>query len=205
MVFHPVVQGTTRVAALLAGEVDLAYPLPLQDLERVRRAPGLEVLVAPEVRTVFFGMDQARDELRQSDVKGANPLRDRRVRLAIYQAIDAEAIRVKIMRGAATPTASLVGPGITGFPADLQRYPYDPVAARALLAEAGYPNGFALGLDCPNDRYVNDAAICQAVAAMLAVAFVPLYQQHMAWGLRDTLEVMQRPDDQLVWRFVRRH
>jgi peptide/nickel transport system substrate-binding protein len=168
VVFRPVALDATRVAALLAGEVDLAYPLPLQDLDRVRATPGLRVLVAPEVRTVFLGMDQARGELLYSDVRGANPLRDRRVRLALYEAIDVAAIQAKIMRGAVTPVASLVAPGVEGFPDGLERYPYDPATARALLAEAGYPEGFALGLDCPNDRYVNDDAICQAVAAMLA-------------------------------------
>jgi peptide/nickel transport system substrate-binding protein len=102
-------------------------------------------------------------------VKGKNPFKDVRVRRAFYQAIDIEAIRTRIMRGAATPTGLMVAPGINGFdPALNKRLPHDPAAARKLLAEAGYANGFEVGMNCPNDRYVNDAEICQAVAGMLA-------------------------------------
>jgi len=114
-------------------------------------------------------MDQKRDELLYSTVKGKNPFKDRRVRQAFYQAIDIDAIRSRIMRGAATPTALMEAPGINGFPADLnKRLPYDPNAAKKLLTEAGYPDGFGVTLNCPNDRYVNDSEICQAVAVMLA-------------------------------------
>jgi peptide/nickel transport system substrate-binding protein len=114
-------------------------------------------------------MDQKRDELLYSSVKGKNPFKDRRVRQAFYQAIDIEAIRSRIMRGAATPTALLIGPGIKGFQADQnKRLAHDPEAARKLLADAGYTAGFEVKLNCPNDRYVNDGEICQAIAGMLA-------------------------------------
>jgi len=104
-----------------------------------------------------------------SSVKGKNPFKDKRVRQAFFQAIDEEAIKARVMRGAATPTALMVAPGVRGFQADMnKRIPYDPEASKKLLAEAGYPNGFEVGMNCPNDRYVNDAAICQAVAANLA-------------------------------------
>ncbi len=123
----------------------------------------------PELRTIFLGMDQKRDELLFSNVKGTNPFKDKRVRQAIYQAIDIEAIKTRVMRGASAPTALMVAPGIKGFVPELNtRLPYDPDAAKALLATAGYPNGFEVGMNCPNDRYVNDAEICQAIAAMLA-------------------------------------
>jgi len=168
-IFTPVGADATRVAAFLSGELDMAYPIPLQDIHRVNGAPGLKVLTGPELRTIFLGMDQMRDELLESSVKGANPFRDRRVRLAFYQAIDEAAIARKIMRGAATPTALMVAPGVNGFDASLnQRFPHDTDRARELLAEAGYGDGFEVGMDCPNDRYVNDEAICQAVAAQLA-------------------------------------
>jgi peptide/nickel transport system substrate-binding protein len=102
-------------------------------------------------------------------VKGKNPFKDKRVRQAFYQAIDIETIKSRVMRGAATPTALMVAPAVRGFQADMnKRVPYDVDAAKKLLADAGYPNGFEVGMNCPNDRYVNDAAICQAVAANLA-------------------------------------
>jgi peptide/nickel transport system substrate-binding protein len=113
-------------------------------------------------------MDQGRAELRSSEVRGRNPFQDQRVRRALYQAIDIEVIRREIMRGLARPAAILVPPGMTGYTEELnQRLPYDPEAARRLIIEAGYPDGFGLTLDCPNNRYINDEAICRAVAAQL--------------------------------------
>ena len=169
VVFTPIANDATRVAALLSGEIDLMEPVPLQDIERLKANPALKVLQGPELRTIFLGMDQQRDELLYSDVKRRNPFKDRRVRQAFYQAIDIGAVRARVMRGAATPAALMLGPGVNGYPADLdRRLPYDPAAAKRLLAEAGYPSGFEVGMNCPNDRYVNDAKICQAVAANLA-------------------------------------
>ncbi|MFM9914442.1 MAG: ABC transporter substrate-binding protein [Rhizobacter sp.] len=169
VVFTPIANDATRVAALLSGELDVMEPVPLQDVERLKAAPGLKVLQGPELRTIFLGMDQRRDELLYSDVKGKNPFKDHRVRQAFYQAIDIEAIRRRVMRGAATPAALMAGPGVRGYPSDLdRRLPHDVGAAKRLMAEAGYATGFELGMNCPNDRYVNDAEICQAVAANLA-------------------------------------
>ena len=169
VVFTPIGNDATRVAALLSGEVDLMEPVPLQDVERVKSTAGYTVLQGPELRTIFLGMDQKRDELQSSSVKGKNPFKDVRVRRAFYQAIDIETIKSRVMRGAATPTALMVAPAVRGFQADMdKRTAYDVEAAKKLLAEAGYPNGFEVGMNCPNDRYVNDAAICQAVAANLA-------------------------------------
>jgi peptide/nickel transport system substrate-binding protein len=146
----------------------MMYPVPLQDVDRIRSG-GRLVLEGPELRTIFHGLDVERDELLESNVKGKNPLKDLRVRKAMYQAIDIEAIKAKIMRGASTPAALLAAPGLNGFVPELnKRLPHDPEAARKLLAEAGYPNGFELGMDCPNDRYVNDEAICTAIVPMLA-------------------------------------
>jgi len=178
VVFTPIGNDATRVAALLSGEIDLMEPVPLQDLERLKANPALKVQQGPELRTVFLGMDQQRDELLHSSVKGRNPFKDRRVRQAVYQAIDIEAIRTRVMRGAATPAALMLGPGVNGYPADLdRRLPYDPAAAKRLLAEAGYPSGFEVGMNCPNDRYVNDARICQAIAANLARIGVRIHLQ----------------------------
>ena len=169
VVFTPIGNDATRVAALLSGETDVMEPVPLQDIERIRASGTYTVLQGPELRTVFLGMDQKRDELLFSSVKGKNPFKDVRVRRAFYQAIDIETIKSRVMRGASSPTALMIGPGVRGFPADMnKRLPYDPEAAKKLLADAGYPSGFQVGMNCPNDRYVNDAAICQAVAANLA-------------------------------------
>ncbi len=169
VVFTPIGNDATRVAAMLSGEVDVMEPVPLQDVDRLKSNPNLKVMQGPELRTIFLGMDQKRDELLSSSVKGKNPFKDVRVRKAFYQAIDIETIRTRVMRGAATPTGLMVAPGIKGFVPELnKRLPYDPEAAKKLLAEAGYPNGFEVGMNCPNDRYVNDGEICQAVAANLA-------------------------------------
>lgn len=168
IVFTPMPDDGARVAALLAGRVDVMEPVPVQDIERVNAAGNARVVTGPELRTLFLGMDQHSDELPYASVRGANPFKDRRVRQAFYQAIDIDAIDKRVMRGAATPAALIVGPGINGFQPDAKRLPYDRTGARALMAQAGYADGFALTLDCPNDRYVNDAALCAAVAEQLA-------------------------------------
>ena len=169
VIFTPIGNDSTRVAALLSGEVDLMEPVPLQDVERIKGTKGFRVMQGPEMRVIFLGMDQKRDELQFSSVKGKNPFKDKRVRQAFYQAIDIDGIDKTVMRGAATPVALMLPPQVKGFAPDLaKRLPYDPVAAKKLLADAGYPAGFEVKLNCPNDRYVSDAAICQAVAANLA-------------------------------------
>ncbi len=168
VVFQTIKSDATRVAALLSGEVDMIDPVPVQDIPRVQAGANTTVLTGPELRTIFLNMDQARDELLYSDVKGKNPFKDARVRKAFYQAIDIDAIQKRIMRGHATPNALLIYPPLFSRSAEFKRHPYDPAAAKKLLADAGYPNGFALEMDCPNDRYVNDEAICQATVAMLA-------------------------------------
>ncbi|HYF07395.1 MAG TPA: ABC transporter substrate-binding protein [Acetobacteraceae bacterium] len=159
----------TRVAALLSGEVDFVYTVPPQDVDRISRAPGLRIIQGPELRTIYLGFDQSRAELLKSDVRGRNPFQDLRVRRAFYQAIDVQAIQRTVMRGQARPTGLMWGPGVNGFrEEDDRRHPVDLEGARRLLAEAGYPNGFGVTMDCPNDRYVNDEAICTAIVAMLA-------------------------------------
>jgi peptide/nickel transport system substrate-binding protein len=167
--FDVIANAATRTAALLSGDVDMIYSVPPQDEERIRSAPGIRLITGPELRTIFLGMDQWRDELLRSDVKGRNPLKDQRVRLAFALAIDEPAIAARVMRGQAHPTWLMWGPGVNGFDAALDTRPKtDPIRAKQLLAEAGYPDGFSLSMDCPNDRYVNDEAICTAVVAMLA-------------------------------------
>ena len=168
IVFTPIPDPVARVAALISGEVDVMEPVPVQDIEHVNASATARVVSGPELRTVFLGVDQARDELLYADVKGKNPFKDKRVRQAFYQAIDISDIQRTVMRGASHPTALLIGPGINGWTqAQDKRMPYDPAAAKKLLAEAGYPEGFGITLNCPGDRYVNDAQVCENVAAGL--------------------------------------
>jgi peptide/nickel transport system substrate-binding protein len=169
VIYTPIGNDATRVAALLSGEVDMIEPVPVQDIDRVNNTPGRKVLQGPELRTIFLGMDQARAELTDSDVKGKNPFKDLKVRQAFQLAIDRDLIKAQVMRGASRPTALMIGEGINGFDPSLNTpTKVDVEGAKKLLAEAGYANGFSVGLDCPNDRYVNDERICQAVTAMLA-------------------------------------
>ena len=169
IVFTPIGQDATRVAALIAGDVDMAYPIPVQDWQRLEEAQGVLPLTGPEARTIFLGFDQARDELLYSDIKGKNPFKDVRVRQAFAHAIDIDAIRKKVMRGASRPAGLMVAPQINGWSETIDDRPaYDVDKAKSLMAEAGYADGFEVTMDCPNDRYVNDERICQAVASMLA-------------------------------------
>ncbi|MFL5078918.1 MAG: ABC transporter substrate-binding protein [Microvirga sp.] len=172
VIFTTIKSDATRVAALLSGEIDMMDPVPVQDIERIKSSPNVTVMTGPELRTIFLNMDSFRDELLYSNVKGKNPFKDARVRKAFYQAIDIEAIKSRVMRGNSAPSSILISPLLFSRAAEIKRHPYDVEASKKLLAEAGYPNGFEVTMDCPNDRYVNDEAICQAVAAMLARANV---------------------------------
>jgi peptide/nickel transport system substrate-binding protein len=167
VVYTQVSADATRTAALLSGQVDLVLDPPPQDIARLENNKDTKVLRGQENRVVFFGFDQQRDELLFSNVKGKNPFKDLRVRQAVYHAIDIEAIRARTMRGSALPTGGITPSILASNPDAEKRLPYDQARARALLAEAGYPNGFQVTLDCPNNRYVNDEEICIAVAAML--------------------------------------
>ncbi len=168
-IFTPIGAEATRVAALLSGQVHLISPLPRQDVARIKSNPNLMALEGPESRVVYFGLDQLSPELQYSNIKGKNPFKDIRVRRAFYQAIDTDLVRDRIMNGAALSAATLLTASSLGNdPLATQRFPYDPEASKRLLAEAGYPNGFEVTLDCTVGRVVNDEKICQAVAAMLA-------------------------------------
>jgi len=163
----PIKNAATRVAALLSGEIDLVTDAPVQDLTRISSSGGHKVESTPQMRTIFLGMDQAADKLRSGNT-GDNPFKKKEVRQALYQAIDIEAIKKKVMRGLSEPAGIITFPGVTGYTKALdKRLPYDVDAAKKLLADAGYPNGFDVELRCPNDRYVNDEAICTAVVGML--------------------------------------
>jgi len=173
-VFTTIGNDATRVAALLSGDVDFIDPVPLQDVQRINSSGAAEVLQGPELRTIFLGFDQMRPELKHSNVKGKNPFKDVRVRKAFYLAIDENAIADRVMRKAAVPSALMISPLLFDLSKDFKRPAADVNEAKRLLTEAGYPNGFEVEMDCPNDRYVNDEAICQAVTAMLARAGIKI-------------------------------
>ena len=167
VIYTPIKSDQTRVAALLAGDVDLLTDLPTQDVVRLSKDAKLKVLEGAENRTIFIGMDQFSNELKFSDVKGKNPFKDVRVRRALNMAVDREAIRRVTMRGLSIPAAIMVAPSVHGWSADLDKVsPVNVDGAKKLLAEAGYPSGFSFQLDCPNNRYVNDEEICQALVGM---------------------------------------
>jgi peptide/nickel transport system substrate-binding protein len=171
VIYTPIKADATRIAALLSGDVDIVTDLPTQDVQRLRNDPKLKVLDGHEVRTIFIGMDQHSPELKYSSVKGKNPFKDLRVRKALNLAVDREAIKRVTMRGLSIPAAIMVAPGVHGHTPDIDKVaPVDLDGAKKLLAEAGYPNGFDFGLDCPNNRYVNDEEICQALVGMWARA-----------------------------------
>jgi peptide/nickel transport system substrate-binding protein len=168
-VYLPIKSDQTRMAALMSGEVDLLTEVPLQDVARLKADARLKLLMGNEVRAIFIGMDQRSPEIAGGSVKGANPFKDRRVREAMNLAIDRLALQRAIMRGLSMPAGSLVSPGVDGHDATVDApLAADPARAKALLAEAGYPQGFAVPFQCPNNRYVNDEEICQAVVAMWA-------------------------------------
>ena len=163
----PIANAATRVAALLSGEIDIVTDAPVQDLGRIESSADHKVESIEQMRTIFLGMDQAADQLRSGNT-GDNPFKKKEVRQAFYQAIDIEAIKKKVMRGLSSPAGIITFPGVTGYTKELdKRLPYDVDAAKQLLADAGYPDGFDIELRCPNDRYVNDEAICTAVVGML--------------------------------------
>ena len=157
----------TRLAALISGQVDFVIDPPFQDVARLKQEARFKLAEIADIGTQYLGFDQSRDELQFSDVKGRNPFKDLRVRRAVYQAIDIDAIVAKVLRGQATATGSYVSQLARWLRAGA-RPPaaYDPAAARALLKEAGYPDGFEVTLDCVNVAY--RAAVCQAIAGMLA-------------------------------------
>jgi peptide/nickel transport system substrate-binding protein len=167
--FDVIHSASTRVAALLSGEEDMIYTVPPQDIPRIAHAPGLHVLQHPELRTIYLGFNMWKPELATSDVKGKNPFLDLRVRQAFELAIDENLIASRVMLGLAHPSAMMWGPGVNGYNAKLDVRPKPDVAkAKALLAAAGYPKGFKVAFDCPNDRYVMDEQICTAISSMLA-------------------------------------
>ncbi len=168
VVYSPVASAPTRIAALLSGELDFVQDMPVQDIKRVSDTSGLRVNTGLENRSIFLGLNAGDADLKFDDVQGKNPLADKRVRKAMEMAINRDAIKQVVMAGQSIPSGSLVPPTVHGYTKDLDAIPkWDIAAARALMKEAGYENGFAISLHCPNNRYVNDEKICQAAVGFL--------------------------------------
>jgi peptide/nickel transport system substrate-binding protein len=168
VIYTPIRNNGTRVAALLSHELDFVLDPPPGDVERLRTSPGIKIIEGPENRVLFIGMDQGRDQLLYSNVVGKNPFKDVRVRRALYQAIDIDLIKNRLMSGQALPTGAIMPSplGTQMAPEAEKRAPFDLAAAKKLMAEAGYGEGFEVTLDCPNNRYINDERLCSALAAM---------------------------------------
>ena len=166
--YTPIKNAATRVAALLSGEVDFIQDVPVQDLTRVDNDSGLKVIKAAQNRVIFFGLNQGDKDLKTDNIEGKNPFADVRVRQAMNIAINRAAIQKVVMRGQSIPAGVAMPPFVNGWSKQLDAIPSGNLNdAKALMAKAGYSNGFSITLNCPNDRYINDEAICQAAVGML--------------------------------------
>ena len=155
---RPITEASTRFAALASGQVDLVSGVPVELYNQIKKNPKLEVITHPSRRCIFLGLGN----------RPGKPWADIRVRKAMYMAINENEIIKQIMHGHASPAAQVPDPPTVGYNPAIKRFPYNPQEAKKLLKEAGYPNGFEITLTGPNDRYVQDAAIAQAVAEYLA-------------------------------------
>ena len=172
--FRPITNPATRTAALLTGEVDVIQDLAVRDVDRVKREDDFQVITRPSLLNVVLAMDT---RAVSPTIEGDNPMTDQRVREAIARAIDTDAINKIVMNGLATPSDQFVPASHIGYVDGLnfrEMYPVDIEKAKALMAEAGYADGFTMTLDATNNRYVNDAQIAQALASMLAKINVTL-------------------------------
>ncbi|WP_223423823.1 ABC transporter substrate-binding protein [Tateyamaria pelophila] len=183
--FRPISSGPSRVAALLAGDIDMIASVPTTDITTLAANDEIQLSQGVSNRVIYLHMDQFREDSPfitandGSDIK--NPLMDVRVRKAISMAISRDAIVDRVMEGVALPAGQLLPEGFFGVSDNLEVVAYDPDGAKALLAEAGYPDGFQMTIHGPNDRYINDAKIAEAVAQMLTRV-----------GIRTAVETMPR-------------
>lgn len=168
-IFNPIENDATGLAALLSGEIDMLAPVPVRDVARLRDTAGIRTFEGLETRVIMLGFNHGADSLWWSEANDAsNPFTDPLVRRAAMHAIDVGAINQVLMSGLAEPASQLLPEGLSGWSeTHSDRLTHDPDAARALLHEAGYDDGFTFGLRCTNDRYLNDENVCQAVTGML--------------------------------------
>ena len=170
LVLKPIKSDPARVAALLAGDVDMINDVPTIDMARLKSDSNITISQGPSNRVIYLHMDQFRED--SPYVKGndgqpiRNPMLDPRVRLAISKAINRPSIVDRVMEGQAVPAGQVLPKGFFGVSEKLKPVDYDPAGAKALLAEAGYANGWQMTIHGPNDRYINDAKIVEALAQM---------------------------------------
>lgn len=162
--FRPITNEATRTATMLTGEVDFTVDIAVRDIDRINSTDGMSVIQQKGLREIYLNLDSREDSPLFPGQK--NPMSDPKVRQAMYLAIDEQAIIKTIMNGCAFEMNSIIPENYVGYQ-EVTREAYDPEKAKALLAEAGYPDGFEVTLDAPNDRYMNDAQIAQAVAGFL--------------------------------------
>jgi peptide/nickel transport system substrate-binding protein len=182
-----VTNDASRTAALLAGDADFIDFVPTEDLEKLRKEPKVKLWETIGLRLIFLGLDQSRDGPSpfvfgpNGEKLDKNPLKDRRVREALSVAINRQAIVDRIMEGAAVPSGQYLPPGVYSYVPDLKPPPFDTALAKKLLADAGYPKGLRIALHGPNDRYVNDAKIIQAIGQMWTRAGVQTEVDPLPW------------------------
>ncbi len=185
VVLKPIKSGPSRVAALLAGDVDVIEQVPTVDIDKLKKDDRVTLTSGISNRVIYLHMDHFRDD--SPFVKGANgekiknPLKDVRVRRAISKAINRKAIVDRVMEGVAIPAGQLLPSTFFGVSKNLKPEPFDPAGAKKLLTEAGFKDGFQLTLHGPNDRYINDTKIAEAIGQMLTRA-----------GIKTSVETMTR-------------
>jgi peptide/nickel transport system substrate-binding protein len=177
-----------RIAALLSGDVDAIEQVPTPDLPKLRTNANFQVAQKVSWRTIFLHLDQFRDRVPGVTEKSGrpldrNPFKDVRVRKALSMSINRQALVERVMEGAALPAANLVAPPVFGHPPTLKPEPFDADGAKKLLAEAGYASGFSIVLHAPNNRYVNDEQVAQALAQMFTRIGITTRIETLPWNV----------------------
>jgi peptide/nickel transport system substrate-binding protein len=191
-----------NVAALVEGRIDLLQTPPYSAMDQILYTPGLKLAYRTKLHTMFFGLDQGSAELRSSDIKGRNPFKEKRVRQAMVHAIDFEPILHDLMGELFIPAGMIVAPGVNGYAPELdQPPPYDPARAKALLADAGYPDGFSVTLDCWNDQGDDEIAECKGVAERLGKIGIEVATNFLSMDEHDTKVFRERQSDFYIYGY----